>query len=53
MSNRNLSIGELSDRAVDSTMNNKEFMHFAAERKHEGWSGGSGQSSGWSQVGLK
>ena len=64
MTNRNLTLGELSDRAVDNTMNNREFMNFAAERKSQDWSGGQSsqslqpsqssqpsQASGWSQVG--
>ena len=52
MANRNMTIGELTDRAVDNTMSNKGFMKFAADRKCDGWSGGqSSQSSGWSQVG--
>ena len=49
MANRNLTFGELSDRAVDNTLNNKQFMKLAAGRNTEGLSGG--QSSGWSQVG--
>ena len=52
MSHKNLTIGELTDRAVDNTMRNKGFMKFAADRKCDGWSSGqSSQSSGWSQVG--
>ena len=54
MSKTNLTIGELTDRAVDNTMSNKGFMKFAADRKCDGWSSGqSSQSSGWSQVGRQ
>ena len=48
MANRNLTFGELSDRAVDNTMKNKEFMKFAAEKKYDGWSGGLSSSSSFS-----
>ena len=43
MSGKNLTIGQLFDKAVDNTMKNRDFMKFAAEKRTWGSVGTYGQ----------